>query len=52
MDDFFTEGMCFNNHKEGGRQTDSPLFCEGQSERPEPPKDPGPITISSTSDGS
>jgi hypothetical protein len=40
MDDFFTEGVCFDNRKEGeggapgGR---SPIIlCEGQSEGPEP----------------
>jgi hypothetical protein len=39
MDDFFTEGMCFDTLKEGegGAQTSrSPIFCEGQSEGPEP----------------
>jgi hypothetical protein len=39
MNDFFTEGLCFDNRKEGeGRAPGgrSPILCEGQSEGPEP----------------
>jgi len=38
MDDFFTEGLCFDTSKEGAgeRRFGAPPFCEGQSEGPEP----------------
>jgi hypothetical protein len=34
MDDFFAEGLCFDNRKEGEgeRRVGAPSFCEGQSE--------------------
>jgi hypothetical protein len=39
MDDFFTEGVCFDTTKEGeggAPNLRSPLLCEGQGEGPEP----------------
>jgi hypothetical protein len=38
MDDFFTEGLCFDTSKEGKgeRRLSAPPLCEGQNEGPEP----------------
>ena len=38
MEDFFTEGLCFDISKEGEgeRRLGAPPSCEGQSEGPEP----------------